>query len=142
MKKTDLAYIAGIIDGEGCIRITIDGSHYRHSRMYISVASTDQWLIQYLRMAFDGHIYSKHLEHRKASWEWVLGGESALIFLQAILPYLYLKRPQAEIAIQFQERKIKYRNQHHGIGCPKTDKIWAVEQAESILLSKMKQAKI
>ena len=141
MKKTDLAYTAGIIDGEGCIRIQIDESSYRHSRMYVTVSSTDQWLCQYLKMAFGGRLYSKHLEHRRASWEWVLGGKYAVPFLESILPYLHLKRPQAELAIQFQKRKDEYRKGHYGVGCPKSNTLWALEQAEAILISKMKTSK-
>ncbi len=41
----------------------------------------------------------------KVTWRWVAHGEGGAQFLELILPYLKLKRPQAELAIQFQNAK-------------------------------------
>jgi len=63
-------------------------------------------------------------------WHWTIACRKAGEFLKTILPYLNLKRPQAEIAIKFQDAK-KFRNS-------KTDEESAVEVAQRIVMSRMK----
>ncbi len=41
----------------------------------------------------------------KVTWRWVAHGEGGAQFLELILPCLKLERPQAELAIQFQNAK-------------------------------------
>jgi hypothetical protein len=45
--------------------------------------------------------------NKKAIWKWCISSNKACQFLSLILPYLYLKRPQAEIAISFQSKNVK-----------------------------------
>lgn len=143
MKKTDLAYTAGIIDGEGCIYIAKATAQYNKLRprygLFIKVASTDEWLCQWLKFAWGGSIIliPNHSRNTKWSdaWNWTIQTNQALLLLKAILPYLRLKRPQAELAIQFQERK-RQRNQYS----PNNSE-FVVEEAEYILMKSMKHNK-
>ena len=111
MKRTEiLAYTAGIIDGEGSIRISRQkrnacrsGSEYNFE---IVVVNSNEWLIQWLKMQYGGYIYRAHLlPPRKDCWRWVLRSNNGASFLKLILPYLNLKKPQAGIAIKFQKRR-------------------------------------
>ena len=131
-KHAILAYTAGIIDGEGCIRI-----NKRHSnrcrvgfelQLNVRVRNTNEWLIRWLQFQFGGSIRSdKQKGNRKDAWEWCLGTRQALEFLKQILPYLQIKRPQAELAVEFQ------RNKHFGRNRPLEQ--LAVEEAQQLLMS-------
>lgn len=132
MKKTDLAYVAGIIDGEGCIGI------YKHKHRYylqVAVHMTNEWLVNWLSFAFKGSIstygYYRKRENCQKEWAWNLTGKKALVFLELVYPYLKLKKPQAEIAIQFQKHKV----------LPKalTDGQRAIAEAQRILISNLKK---
>lgn len=137
MKKTDLAYTAGIIDGEGCIHISRQWDKrykgcYKYS-LSVSVASTDEWLCKWLHFAWGGsvHYATKNNPKWRPSWVWQLSSKQACKFLKTILPYLRIKRPQAEIAIEFQSRQ--------QVGGRRTPEESVLKEANRILLQKMKR---
>ena len=106
MRKTEkLAYTAGIVDGEGniCIRITSG----KRLDMAVSVTSTDEWLCQWLKMQYGGsvHLMKAYKPNWKPGHRWWIASNQAANFLKLILPYLNLKRPQAELAISFQQNR-------------------------------------
>lgn len=133
MKKEDLAYTAGIIDGEGCI-----GLHKRGSRngvyLSVSVGITDEWMCQWLKFAYGGGVYIYYSKNPKWKnhWEWSVAGKRALDFLKLIYPYLRLKKPQAEIAIKFQEEKINRVRTR-----PLSKEVKVIEEAERILMAQL-----
>lgn len=132
MKKTDIAYVAGIIDGEGCIYIE-HGKKGKAIQLSISVGSTDKWLCEFLKFSFGGCLYqmkSKTLPF----WKWEIRTRQAGTFLELILPYLRLKRPQAEIALQFQKAR-------HVQGKRRTEEEKAIEEAQYVLLKSLKRQK-
>ena len=111
-KEAVLAYTAGIIDGEGSIHLT-KGRNRKLKQGYcislvISVGNTNEWLVQWLKMQFGGQVYYKDCQNPKwkPCWTWIIANKQAGEFLELILPYLQIKRPQAEIALDFQSRKI------------------------------------
>lgn len=138
--KLLLAYTAGIIDGEGCIGI------YRHKDknvrrgfgycLYVSMWSTNQWLIQWLKMNYGGYVLphpkvkEKGSISKKSLWKWQLTARKAVAFLELILPYLYLKRPEAELAISFQKANSKRQ---------KSEDSLVLIEAQRILMTKMKR---
>jgi len=142
MKKTDLAYIAGIVDGEGCICLTKrkDSSHKRgyYYCVEVKVVNTQQWLIEYLHFNFGGGDITKNnntkMKNAKPLWQWHISLRKATEFLKLILPYLHLKRAQAELCIAYHERQQKH---HWGGGNPKTKKVIALEEADAILMHKL-----
>ncbi|MBU2249327.1 MAG: hypothetical protein KKD77_21445, partial [Gammaproteobacteria bacterium] len=66
----------------------------------------------------------------KPSWVWEVRSKKAGEFLKLVLPYLQIKKPQAELAIQFQEGIKPRQYKYH----PKTEAELAVEEAQSILM--------
>jgi len=139
MKRTDLAYVAGIVDGEGCISIahnTRPGHKYPSFELRVTVTSTDLWLCQMLRMGFAGRIASKSLEtsRRLPCWYWSIERAHAAEFLKLILPYLHIKKPQAELAIQFQEARGQHTTRY-------SEERRAVAEAEMLMLQAMKHNK-
>lgn len=99
MDDTILAYMAGIIDGEGSIMI--NGSNHKQQSV-VSVANTSELLIKWIVTHFGGHTnieYSENVNHKNRYW-WRLYGYSMKPFLESILPYLVIKKPQAELMLE------------------------------------------
>ncbi|MDP2730270.1 MAG: LAGLIDADG family homing endonuclease [Dehalococcoidales bacterium] len=134
MKKTDFAYVAGIIDGEGSISIyrMLSRSSKRRMRysLLVTVTNTNEWLIQWLKMSFGGSICK--VIPRQTNWKpqyrWSLSTRQAADFLKLIKPYLHLKRPEAEIAIAFQSRMKQ--------GAGLSDEAAVLQEADAILIRK------
>lgn len=108
MEERDLFYAAGIIDGEGCITLRYHNKDGRsRPLLQVSVGNTDQWLVEWLRSSFGGNItYRQRVQKNwKPLWLWSAENKIAGEFLELIIPYLRLKKPQAELAIEFQSRK-------------------------------------
>lgn len=112
MKKVDLAYCAGLFDGEGCISIVHRGERGGRGRGYVllvQLVNTNPWACQYFKFAFGGYVTFRKGARKnwRDYWAWVAASNQALIFLEVVLPYLKLKRPEAEIAITFQKARAK-----------------------------------
>jgi len=111
MTTAELAYIAGIVDGEGCICIA---QTYRKRKNFL-----EQWLQVQIKMV-DGQaiklinkFYPASLTRQKKTakptihpcWCYITQALRAQRFLKDLLPYLRVKRKQAEFGIQFQDTK-------------------------------------
>lgn len=108
MKRTDLAYFAGIIDGEGSISLIKRNKRTKSNTFTLTVivGNTNEWLIQQLKFSFGGGVYLiEGGGNNKDSWQWKICARKALIFLESVYPYLKIKKPQARIAITFQKHK-------------------------------------
>ena len=98
---SDLAYCAGLIDGEGCITFSKDGdSNYR---LRIKITSTDYSVLEWLQEHFGGfiHLSRKESDKRKEAWDWYCKTEDQVIFLFGILPYTIIKRKQIIEALNY-----------------------------------------
>ena len=134
MKKTDLAYFAGILDGEGYIGINPRRQRgYSCPSLEVVITNTKFWLLEQLKFSFGGYVsIGKKV---KPNWNirgsWIVSHRVALTFLELVYPYLKLKKQEAEIAIAFQKTK------RHG-GRRKDERERAVEEAQRILLKQLK----
>ena len=100
-QKEKYAYIAGIIDGEGCINIhSQNGGHNWTLRVCVDMQSKK--IIDTLVGIFGGH-YSlvNKVTARFAIYYWYLCGSKAYKMLKKIKPYLTEKKAQADMAIKF-----------------------------------------
>jgi len=109
-KQSILAYAAGIIDGEGCIRIVVrrprNGKSTQHSLM-LQVAQKDGILMDWLYGNFGGMVYLKNKKTDGSDWiyEWRIMEKKAAEILKQTLPFLTVKKHQAEIGLRFQTHK-------------------------------------
>lgn len=90
----NLAYLAGIIDGEGCIGFTrIRGQLVPR----VTVTNTDRTLIEDLKHHFGGHIsYRKPYKPGwKPSMHWILQNSKSVQLLDKVYKYLRIKKNQA-----------------------------------------------
>jgi hypothetical protein len=98
-----LEYIAGFIDGEGCIYIP---AHLTAGPKLL-VTNTDLEVLSDMQAFFGGlgriheHSYSGGFERRKRCWNWVCWNRHAETVLRQVLPYLRLKRRRAELALEW-----------------------------------------
>lgn len=103
LKETEKAYLAGLIDGEGCIYITTTKKRYFRLSI-ILVGAVHDHIEEIARIADVG---STHYQKRKKPYadltQWHISSNESLGLLKAILPYLILKKEQAKLAIRFQE---------------------------------------
>lgn len=104
MTDTDIAYAAGLIDGEGTIYIgrrarrellRRRGGGYWYYVWGVSLSNTAPELVRFMRDRWGGSISQDHGkgEGRRPQHHWVLAsGEVAVRFLDDIEPYLQLKQ--------------------------------------------------
>lgn len=117
MTEFEKAYLAGFFDGEGCISIS---KHHKarnntHGHCYgisISVSNTFKsvmiWLAQVTKsQCYIRQLRTKERKHRKIIWEWRCFANGARLFLENLLPYLKVKRKQAELVLEFLQYKGK-----------------------------------
>ena len=100
---TDLAYLAGIVDGEGCITITENMKGGRnYYRLVLDITNTSYDLMQWLEDTFSHTIRTSYYRstNRTDMYGWTASGNQAQDLLRLILPYLIIKKPQAEIALE------------------------------------------
>lgn len=109
-KKTKLAYAAGFLDGEGCIKIAKRNPRNGRSANYsllVSITQKDGRPVDWLFGNFGGVVYLKNKKTDGSNWiyEWRSTDTGAYKFLKSVVPFLLVKKEQAELAIQFQERR-------------------------------------
>lgn len=104
--ETDKAYLAGIIDGEGSI--TVRECRPNSFQVYVRIAQSNRPFLENLRMLCGGigsvNDTKSSLSKRLTS-AWAIASKQALLLLEAVYPYLKIKRCQAEGAIEL-ERSI------------------------------------
>ena len=137
MSKTDLAYIAGFFDGEGCIsikRIRNRNRPFNQYQLEVTVGSTDEWVCERFKFVFGGNVRKTKSRNPnwKPFWVWRASSKTAGVFLKVIIPYLHLKRDRAEIALTFQRaRSIKQDRRSL------TSEEMALEEAQRILMQSL-----
>jgi len=108
--KTKYAYAAGLLDGEGCIRIGKRLPRNGRSTAYnlnVQISQKDGKMIDWLYGNFGGVVYLQR-KHNDTTWiyVWIVTDIKAFDFLKKVLPFMIYKKPQAELAIRFQQRRI------------------------------------
>jgi hypothetical protein len=110
LDESTISYIAGIVDGEGCIqvhKVKIKRKKIKFQyRLQLRVSNTDLRLIKYLNEKIPSYIMDgtkKKPEKSRNSFVWHVNGNRASALLKTIQPYLVCKKEQANIAIKFQE---------------------------------------
>jgi len=114
---TDIAYIAGLFDGEGCVSV-VSGIRKRPGRkndklrnehsLHVSISNQHIPTLTYIKNATGlGNIYRDAKD--RINFKWIVDCVRAMEFLKVLLPYLKIKKPQAELAIKLQTL-LSYRN--------------------------------
>ena len=108
MKPEDCAYLAGVIDGEGCILIGKSiakaspcGFNYR---VIVEITMCEYDTIKYIHSIFcTRNMGIRTLRSGKTAYKTVWTNVHAAEIINLILPYLRGKRKQAIVALEFQK---------------------------------------
>lgn len=104
LTEYDLGWIAGLIDGEGSISIkqTFKYNKYTYSSEVRASNTVKEFLERLRDLTRLGNITSyQPKNNRKIIWYWRLNTDDQLIFLNIITPYLYGKKNQAELLVEY-----------------------------------------
>lgn len=106
------AYLAGLIDGDGCIMATIE----RHRemkfgfrvRVELKITQKEDRLLHSLCKEFKvGCVSCNRKESNYSTYDWIIRSKSELVrILEEIQPYSRLKEKQVTIALQILQKKI------------------------------------
>ena len=139
VKNTKLAYLAGFFDGEGCISITKGKNHLGNIQysLRVIVSNTNDYVLQLYKFSFGERIQKR--KHNKPEWRdcyaWELSSNRAYDFLKCVYPYLALKKPQADLAFEFQKNQSNYA----GSNLKLNDKELSIREAQRILMQDLKR---
>jgi hypothetical protein len=105
-KKSLVAYVAGLIDGEGCITCSYVGKTRIMTRLQIWM-TTPQW-VDIVVGLFGGIVRMTVNEKQgRPAYIWTLGDMYKMKkALKTLLPFLRVKKNEAELAIRLIDRKI------------------------------------
>jgi hypothetical protein len=102
-KKIDLAYTAGLMDGEGSVSLAVQGNTLR---IEVSCSQNTRTALDWLEKIYGGAVYEYKPKGRNSSiFNWKIYGEKAIEFLLLIRPYMIIKSWNAEQAISIWEAK-------------------------------------
>ena len=116
MNELNLIYFAGFIDGEGCIstfsfKAYGKRAHNTRSRQLISLSATNvnRQVLDDLQSTFGGYVclHSFPIGNRKECWRWYIRSKKASEAIKALLPYLRIKRKQAELCLEYQDTLVE-----------------------------------
>lgn len=109
------AYVAGLIDGEGCVHLDTPRGTYR-ARVSIGMTQPALPLLRELHAQFGGtlRLHREATDRWAAAWMLALTGESAVALLVEIRPHLRLKGPQADLALAVESIRTSLETSHWG----------------------------
>ena len=106
--EQQLIYLAGFVDGEGCLTHSRDKKHGRH-RPQLRISGTFKPIMQWIKMLFGGNYYviKPRKGQNKASYDWVLSTNQAIELVKCLMPYLKVKKEEAKVFVSFYKSDIK-----------------------------------
>lgn len=108
---TDLAYAAGMVDGEGCIHILYHRGRGHHS-INVIITNTDPRVAEWLLERFGGRVH--HPRERVDNW--TVSARKAAAFLELVYPYLVIKKEQADLVLKLhRDRKQLSKDERHAL---------------------------
>ena len=117
LSTEEMAYIAGLFDGEGTVTISsYAAARYggrRRRILMVLLSSTDRSIVCYLRDSFGGSIFTTNAhDNHKEIHRWTLSSRMAADFLYGILPYIRIKREHAILGLEWQATMKQGTNQY------------------------------
>jgi hypothetical protein len=104
MTDYDVAYVAGLIDGEGCVYIAKVGGRHQ-LRLQIVLAKRASLVLRWLANKMGGRLFD--VGRSNPQWDdevlWKVNGAQAALVLGQVLPFLRIKQRQAELGIKMEQ---------------------------------------
>jgi len=116
MENTDWAYLAGMIDGEGCITVrrrekpATAGDRKRgvSYSLRVSIGGEVNHLTQLCADTTLGSVWIRKREGQRHLAEWSIGSYESKILLLEVLPYLRLKKSQAQVGLAMPQARSRW----------------------------------
>jgi hypothetical protein len=131
LNTTELAYIAGLFDGEGCVLLqkVRGGQGYG---LHLEIKITYVPTLEFIRDTYGGTlIVVKKRPPRKQAYGWYLHGKEVHNFLLAVLPYLREKKVQALLVDQYC-KEIGVGHSSHRIRSDKVKQEWYYKELQRL----------
>jgi hypothetical protein len=112
---TQLAYLAGIIDGEGSVYIQrrMDNGTWCYWPRF-QITNTNRSLMDWIHKTFGGLIYDKPRKHHNPLWKMQIEWFTKISLMDQLLPllhpFLINKKQHVEVMIEFRKTFIKKAN--------------------------------
>jgi hypothetical protein len=109
LSPTDAAYLAGFFDGEGSF-VILRGAHGSPNNTFrVTVSGSKESVIAWIAevTGVGTRVYANLTAKNPKwaeKWTWTAQADAAESFTRQLLPYLKLKREQAQLGADFQER--------------------------------------
>lgn len=113
VSKTDYAYIAGILDGEGHISLIKHNAYGKHKKKYensyvysvrVGITNKDKTLIDWLQSTIGGNVLKDKAARPSFIYRWTFNGTAKLEqFLLSVIPYMRIpgKIERAKIVLEY-----------------------------------------
>jgi len=102
---TEIAYIAGFFDGEGCVRIKQANQGGNSYYVIAHLTNTNKKILKDVEKLFGGKTRIQENGKNKTVYNWCLTSSEAVDFLKTLSPFLKEKLEQSKVAIYFHEHK-------------------------------------
>lgn len=121
--RDDLIYFAGFFDGEGSIiiykrngKVMPSGQTMPHN-LRVCLSNTDRAIMKWVHATFGGLMRETAPYGNNArAWKWTLQTRAAGILLDAMVPFLRVKRAEARVALRFQHNVTAWKVNGHQKG--------------------------
>jgi len=119
LPKTAAAYLAGILDGEGCVAVRKSGYLQRRTgkRVYylhasVVIVNTYRPVLALFRKFFGGHLRPRtKIAGRQQTYSLTVADFKAATLLTSLLPYLRIKKRQAVLTLRCQQMNTRRATQ-------------------------------
>lgn len=101
LNKSDIAYAAGLFDGEGSVSIGIKRrpNQKPFHELYVQMSMVRREALDFLVANWGGKVYSWHGSTGRAYYKWCIYTARAAGFLECILPEIRIKNHAVELAL-------------------------------------------
>ena len=109
MKRLSWKYMAGLVDGEGCLDVQVThhkdypGRPYMSPRVRIALVEHSKFVLDMLQANHGGSVWDAKRANKNPVWQnafyWQLQGKQARPYLQNIVNHLEIKKEQAKLLI-------------------------------------------
>lgn len=100
--EAELAYLAGLIDGEGHIAINLRSGKYRGHQALVKVTNTKRDLLVRIAEQFGATVQKERVRnHWKPTTDIHWAARKAVNLLKVVQPYLVIKQEQCQVVLEF-----------------------------------------
>lgn len=145
MKVEELAYMAGLFDGEGCVHIARIHTKKRNLtyQLVCKISMYSLPTLEIFKDSFGGSIRRELTDEKHNKYgllhSWAIWGNSSISFLGQLMPYLRIKKAEANLAIEFQSKKAIGASKGLWGNRSKTKEAIALEEQQYLLMRSLKK---